>query len=176
MTDTQRGLTFIELIIGLSVLAVIVTAAIPAFGQFLERQRVTSHANSLVAHLQFARHEAIVRNAPVTACPSADGRHCSDDNRWDAGWIVYLDPDTDSQPASADRVLRVVAATNELVLHSGGRLRVRFRPDGAAYGTNLTIRVCPPGDPDNARAVIVSNPGRVRATGDVRPAECQLDG
>lgn len=168
----QRGFTLIELMIAIAVLAVILTTAVPAMGRFLEQQRLTAKANGLVGHLQFARGKAISHNTLVAACPSSDGRSCTGGNRWDNGWIIHLDPDKLGQPARPEDVLRVVQASPEHVIHSGGRHRVRFRGSGVAYGTNLTIRVCARGNPHAARAVVVSNPGRVRATRDVDPDEC----
>jgi type IV fimbrial biogenesis protein FimT len=171
-TRNRSGFTVIEMMIALSVLAVILTLAVPAFGRFIEQQQLTATANSLVGHLQFARGQAITRGTLVAACPSSDGRTCTGGNRWEHGWIVYLDPEKAGQPAAADDVLRVVQPMPEHFMHSGGRYRVRFKDRGTAYGTNLTIRVCARGNPEAARAVIVSNPGRVRATRDVDPAEC----
>jgi type IV fimbrial biogenesis protein FimT len=168
----SSGFTLIELGIALSVLAVILTAALPAMGRFMEQQRLTAAANGLVAHLQFARGQAISRNTIVSACPSEDGRHCSGSNRWDRGWIVYRDPQRRAQPERADDVLRVVAAQPEHVFHSGGRYRVRFRGSGVAYGTNLTIRLCPQDPEGDGRAVIVSNPGRVRVRRELEPSAC----
>ena len=175
MVKPTQGFTIIELMIAIAVLAVILTTAVPAMGRFLEQQRLTAAANGLVAHLQFARGQAISRNTLVAACPSSDGSSCTGGNRWDEGWIVYLDPQKTGQPAQATDVLRVVQALPEHVIHSGGRHRVRFRGSGVAYGTNLTIRVCARGNPDAARAVIVSNPGRVRATRKVDPASCLIE-
>lgn len=169
----QSAFTLIEMLIALAVLAVILTSAVPAMGRFMDQQRLTVGANELVAHLQFARGQAITRNTIVTACPSRDGRQCSGDNLWSEGWIVYADPGRQSQPARPEDILRVVKSESELVMQSGGRYRVRFRGSGVAYGTNLTIRVCAPGRPDTGRAVIVSNPGRVRAVRDVEAATCR---
>lgn len=168
----QRGFTLIEMLIAVALLAVILTTAIPALGRFVEQQRLTAAANQLVGHLQFARGQAINHNTRVAACPSSDGLTCTGGNRWEIGWIVYLDPNQAGQPEQPEHVLRVVEGNSQLNMHSGGRYRVRFKGSGVAYGTNLTIRVCTPGNPDAARAVIVSNPGRVRATRDVDPAEC----
>src|SRR5699024_4122315 len=106
-------------------------------------------------------------------CPSSDGLSCTGGNRWEAGWIVYLDGDKSGQPTQTDDVLRVIQAVPEQTMHSGGRKRARFKGSGAAYGSNLTIRVCARDNPQAARAVIVSNPGRVRATREVDPAECE---
>lgn len=173
--NRAQGFTLIELLITLALLAVIATTAVPAMGRFVEQQRLTATANTLVGHLQFARGQAISDNSLVAACPSTDGATCTGGNRWEEGWIIYRDPDKAGQPARPDDVLRVVGARSDHFMHSGGRHRVRFKGSGVAYGTNLTIRVCARGNPEAARAVIVSNPGRVRATRDVDPAECGGD-
>ncbi|RFF26490.1 MULTISPECIES: GspH/FimT family pseudopilin [unclassified Wenzhouxiangella] len=174
-TERQSGLTLIELMIAVSVMAVILTTAVPALGNFMAQQRLTAAANQLVSHLNYARHEAVFRNQPVAACPSSNGLACTGGNRWDIGWIVYLDPEKKGQPDGPEDVLRVVEPRESLLMHSAGRYRVRFQGHGGAYGTNLTIRVCAPEDPDKARAVIVSNPGRIRSTRDVDPSECGGD-
>ncbi len=160
--NKQRGLTLIELMIALAVLAIVATSAVPAMTRFLDEQRLTAGANLLVTHLQYARSEAISRNRPVSACPSPDGLKCQG-NRWDAGWIVFLDPDETGQPTTGQDVLRVVQHEPGLHMDSGGRYRVRFQGSGAAYGNNLTIRICARQSASSGRAVIVSNPGRVRA-------------
>lgn len=171
----HSGFTIIEAMIGIAVLAVILTTAVPAMGKFMDQQRLTAMANRLVGHLQFARGRAITHNTVVAACPSSDGRSCTGGNRWEEGWIVYLDPQKTGQPARPEDVLRVVQAENKHVIRSGGRHRVRFQGSGTAYGTNLTINVCLPDNPDAGRAVIVSNPGRVRATREVEPSACRSD-
>src|SRR5699024_1455669 len=147
----HSGFTVIEMMITLSVLAIVLTLVVPAFGRLVMQQRVTATTNHVVAQLQFARSEAIRRNAPVAACPSSDGLSCTGGNRWEAGWIVYLDEDKSGQPTQTDDVLRVIQAVPEQTMHSGGRKRARFKGSGAAYGSNLTIRVCARDNPQAAR-------------------------
>jgi type IV fimbrial biogenesis protein FimT len=174
MLSNQRGLTLVELMIALAVAAVILTSAVPAFGRFVQENRVTATTNHLVTHLQYARHEAVFRNAYVAACPSVDGKQCTGGNRWDEGWIIYVDASNSGQPDHPDDILRVVGADPRVLMHSAGRFRVRFQGHGGAYGTNLTIRVCDVSEQAGPRAVIVSNPGRIRATRDLPPAECSI--
>lgn len=64
------GFTLIELLVTLAVLAIISTMAIPAFGDMLERNRLTGQTNELVSVLNLARTEAIRRQLPVSVCPS----------------------------------------------------------------------------------------------------------
>lgn len=170
----HRGLTAIEMMIAVAVLAVILTTAVPALGRFMDNHRITAATNQLIGHLQYARHEAVYRNTYVAACPSTNGKRCTGGNRWDRGFIVYLDPDNSRQPDRPEDILRVVERTDALRMHSAGRTRVRFQGHGGAYGTNLTIRVCDRKEQADPRAVIVSNPGRVRSTRDIERAECEV--
>lgn len=168
-----NAFTLIEMMVALSVLVILATLAVPATGNLILDQRMNSAANHLITHLRFARSAALKHKSFVSACPSPDLSSCGG-NRWENGWIVFLDPDRSGQPASEEAILRVVQGDKRLLLHSGGRYRVRFRPNGSAYGTNLTIRICARERPDTARAVIVSNPGRVRSTRSTDPSECEI--
>lgn len=163
MTSRHAGLTLIELLIVIAVLAILLTTAVPNFTALLQEQRTISAANGLVTHLNFARQTAVMQGLTVTACPSWDLRRCSGDNQWHNGILVFKDPQRRGQPQSDADILRAVGPQPALQMVSGGRHRVRFQPSGAAYGSNLTIRVCDPRHADRGRAVIVSNPGRVRA-------------
>ena len=174
MEIRQAGLTLIELLFVLAVMAILATIGLPAMAGFVSETRVTAKTNITIGHLQFARQAAVTRRVNVVACPSTDLSGCSGSNRWNEGWIVFIDRDNDSEADSVDDVLRVVPAKEHLLLHSAGRHRVRFQPAGTAYGTNLTIRVCDPLNRAEARAIVVSNPGRVRVRRGVSQSECDI--
>ncbi len=167
----MAGWTLLELLVTLSVLATLGLTGIPAMQRFVEQHRVVSASNSLITHLNYARNEAVTRHTFVSACPSPDLQHCSG-NRWDRGWIIFLDPDRNGQPASENDILRVVHGNERLLMHSGGRYRVRYQPMGGAYGTNLTIRVCGRNGRATPNAVVVSNPGRARVQREVVGLDC----
>lgn len=59
------GVTLIELMVALSVAAIVLAVGTPAAGQWLRDVEIRSSAGALLAALQSARAEAIVRNAPV---------------------------------------------------------------------------------------------------------------
>lgn len=69
----QRGLTLIELLIGVTLAAIVLMITIPGFRELLERRRVEGVANELSADLQFARTEAVSRQATVTVATNAAG-------------------------------------------------------------------------------------------------------
>jgi type IV fimbrial biogenesis protein FimT len=59
------GLTMVELLIVIAVLAIAASLAAPSFTDFLAKRRVESIASELITDLQFARSEAVARNAAV---------------------------------------------------------------------------------------------------------------
>lgn len=155
------GVTLIELLVTLSVLAIVLTLGVGGFRQLIANTKMTNAANSLIAHLQFARSEAVKRGTEVSLCPSSDGASCvaSSDGSWEIGYIVRVD--------STGQVLRRVDGTEMgglTVTKSGVASRIAFKPDGSAGGFACTLTICDTGDSSNKRGVLISNVGRVRVS------------
>lgn len=164
----NNGFTLIDLMITLAVAAILLTAGVPALGSFIAAQRVTTNSNLLVADLNFARTRAISDYNPIVICPSTDGRTCTGGNRWEHGWITYIDRNEEWEPRDDEDILRVSeprvsVEMRSTRLHSGRWQGVRFSPDGQAQGHNLTVSVCDPARPERARNVVVYGTGRVRS-------------
>ncbi len=99
----------------ISIVAILVTLAVPSFQSTIQSARTTTEVNSLVNDLQFARSEAIKRGQPVSICVSSDGATClassSSNNKWQVGWIVFNDANgSGSLDSTSDVVLRRRAA------------------------------------------------------------------
>lgn len=60
-----RGLTLIELVITIAVLAILLTVAVPSITELLKNNRMAGQATELVGVMTFARSEAIRRNAQI---------------------------------------------------------------------------------------------------------------
>lgn len=81
----QRGLTLVELLIVVALIAVILGLAGPSFTDFIAMQRLRGANGQLVTDLQFARSEAVSRNRQVhLRFQSNAGMSC---------YIVYTAPD-----------------------------------------------------------------------------------
>ena len=169
----MTGLTLVELVVAMAVLAVTVTVAVPAFQGLLERTRATTAYHQLTASLMLARAAAISRREPVVVCPSLDGLQCRGDPVWDDGWIVFPDPGGAGQPVDAQAILRRGESLGGGLRVRGtrGRPLVRYFADGRAPGSNLTLRVCTRQDELLGR-VVVNNVGRARTDRTTAAAPC----
>lgn len=66
-----RGLTLIELMVGLAVLAVLIAAGVPFMGDMVANSRLRESGNLLFTEALMAQSEAIKRNTPVRVTTSA---------------------------------------------------------------------------------------------------------
>lgn len=60
-----RGLTLVELMVGLAIAAMLFVAAVPSFQDYMANSRLREGGNTLFAQTLFAQSEAIKRNAVV---------------------------------------------------------------------------------------------------------------
>lgn len=76
--DQDTGITLVELVLTIAVLAILAGAGAPPMLALLERMRLGSAAEALRADLLLARSEALRRNTPVTVSIRSDATH----TRW----------------------------------------------------------------------------------------------
>lgn len=62
---SQRGITLIELMIGLTIVAILFTIGAPSFSDWIQNTRIRNAAESIMNGLQLTRAEAVRRNALV---------------------------------------------------------------------------------------------------------------
>lgn len=72
----SAGLTLVELLAGLAILAIVTVFAVPSFDDMRVRERVKGAANNLFTDLQFARSEAVQRNARITVSFTSGAAWC----------------------------------------------------------------------------------------------------
>ncbi len=95
MKKQNSGFTLIELIITVSIVAILVSIAAPSFRTMLENNRATTTTNELVSALLLARSEALKRRNNISICTSTDQATCAGNGERDfsKGWIVFQDCD-----------------------------------------------------------------------------------
>lgn len=158
----QRGVTLVEQVMVLAIVAVLLGIATPPLRQLLGRNALRVAQTDFIAALRQARETAVISGKRTLFCPSRDGSRCSGGTQWESGWVLGRDGDGDDQPD--DRPLHVGNGYDgKLVIRSSsGRQLVRFRPDGSAGGSNITLLFCQPSHAKDALTVAVSIAGRVR--------------
>lgn len=116
------GLTLIELIITVAVLAVAAAIAYPSFSGVIHSNRLAGATNSMLAALNLARSEAVRSNRGAGICPTVDRTKCEGTD-WNNGTLVFLDHDGDGGWSDGDSVVRYFESSESLslvVAESGG--------------------------------------------------------
>lgn len=99
-----RAFSMVEIITVIVIIALLITAAIPGYENFVRNNQAFILASRLETSLRLAQGEAIRRGIPVTVCPitssfnptqpfnqSLEQYPCQNTTTWDA-WKVFADP------------------------------------------------------------------------------------
>jgi len=87
----QLAFTLFELIVTMALAAIVMTIAIPSFTHLYNQNSVISEVNRFVAHIQYARAEAIKRQQQISICRGKNGQCGNVDNKtYDDGWLIYV--------------------------------------------------------------------------------------
>ncbi|KAA3650119.1 MAG: prepilin-type N-terminal cleavage/methylation domain-containing protein [Proteobacteria bacterium] len=175
---SNRGVTLIELMVTVAVVAILAAFAVPSFQELIRSSRLSTAANDLSTALALARGEAIRRGGRVTLCRSSTATNATPvcdtgGGSWGDGWVLFVNADADTPPAidAGEEILRRGDAVNgnTLVIQTTADVAssVTYRPDGTArldnnQLTNGVLRVCAPGGSNsNARDLRLRPGGRV---------------
>lgn len=171
MARRGSGLTLIELLVTLAVLAIGLTMGVPAMHGLIEAQRVRAVMFQLASDMAMARSTAVTRRSQVVLCPGTPEAGCRSDSQWNGGWILFEDDDKDRQPGSAADVLRVVQPLPDGLMVSSSRNYLRYQRDGRSANSNLSLRICTGGQLRGL--LVVNNSGRTRSERPMTPSPCE---
>lgn len=162
MRQDKRGFTLYELLLTMSLVAIIGGFAIPSFANMVANARLRTEVNALFDAIHLARKESIMRKSVVSLCPSPDGESCLPGLDWSDGWIMFNNRDRDEPPAvDPGEPLLQVHRTGRNVTISANRRGFTLRAT-ELRATNGTIVVCDPAGRVTPRALVVSYTGRPR--------------
>lgn len=137
----QQGFTLIELMVTISLLAILLSIAIPSFTSTIRSNQIATTSNDLSTALNLARSEASKRGATVSAC-ARNGNVCSGATDWSAGWLVFTDTGVLGTIDGSDTVLNTYSSSAAGMSIVSSDAAVTYTTTGA-----LTNHVAPPTDP-----------------------------
>jgi type IV fimbrial biogenesis protein FimT len=161
----QAGMTLLELMVVLAVMAILLTIVPPSLSGLIQRNRVAAQVNGFVGDLQFARAEAVKEGLPVTVCTSSDGVTCKGATSWNTGWIVFADPIAKQTHDGTETVLRRQTpwTSSDTFTASNSISAITYTRDGFALSLpgNITLTLhTSPVNANASRCVVVSVVGR----------------
>ena len=164
----SRGMTLVEVLVVLSVLAILLAIGVPAFNQFVASNRLSAYSSDMLSTLTLARSEAIKRNSRVVLCKSADGESCAGTGSWNQGWIVFADPNNNANRDAAEPMVCKVSALQSDYAFDGVNGFISSVSYDAQGGVTQagTVTLCPPAPAASGqgREIVVSASGRPRAS------------
>lgn len=183
------GFTMLELLVVLSITAILATVAVPSVRDSLQRNSKESGMLDFMSAISLARSEAVSQSRVVTICRSTNLTACvtSAGGDWSAGWLVFTDTDAPTVVATkdaADTILKAGLATNTQSIITLKRFDntslattndfLQFDRDGSlrSYATGVYFKFCDSSNNvANARAILLSNTGRSALSTDTDPTD-----
>lgn len=157
MNNKQQGMTLVELMVTVAVVAILASVAAPSLSKMMENNRLTAINNQLVSAITYTRSEAIKRSFPITMCAKQADNTCAtatdaaNGTGFEDGWIIFVDCDSDNIIDTGnvcDFDGNGAAEAPELVLSEdkpNGMNNLIVRPDTSGDTLGMAIRYLPNG-------------------------------
>ena len=153
-----RGLTLLELLVTIAILAILVSIGIPSFTRQIASSRTLAATDQLLQAVQLARTTAIAKNRGTTIKKAGN---------WEAGWSIFYDENMDGVQDANDQVITTGEVLQSVLITATGPLanHVSFLGTGQSRsGGSLGIgsfTICPT-DNGQGYKLILSASGRLR--------------
>lgn len=136
MNKNVAGLTIVELMIAMAVIAIVVSLGVPHLPGVVGNNRLTAQINTLSNHLAYARSEAVKTGTPVTVT-ATNGAN------WQDGWTVWVDTNQ-SGLMDAGEELRIGEpfGAQSVLTPDNGTDFITYNGTGALDSGSVTFTLC----------------------------------
>ena len=181
----QLGFTIAELMIVIIIAGVLAAIAAPNMSEFVKNNARATRVNTMVAALNYARGQAVTRNARVSLCRSAAFAACDAPGDFAVGWIVFTDSNPRGAVNGTDTVLRVfqpdmggnatligvknvapIAMAGLSYENTGLGLDLAAAATDTVVSPNTVFRYCDDRGATEARGIVITPTGYPRLTTD----------
>jgi type IV fimbrial biogenesis protein FimT len=164
--EALHGFTAVELLVVISIVAILATLAAPSFDATIKRWRVRDAREAMTAALYLARSEAIKRGGNVILVQTPADANCTPtpSSSWGCGWSVYFDAN-DNGSMDAGEQIQSYPAPKGLTVETGGAAQRLFDRWGIADGGgSLAAAIYPvnEGSSPAASTLCMSSSGRIQ--------------
>jgi len=163
------GFTLLELLLVLSLAAVLVTAVAGFQADWKRRHQLDERVGALAVAVRFARSYAMVSGARTVVCKSADGAACGGGG-YESGWLIFTENEAtrNGKPDTGERRLRVRQNARAAGVTIRSNTFVNYIAYDARGRSNRAGRfvACADGAVRGARALVISRTGRLRFAAD----------
>ena len=178
-TLSANGFTFIELMIVMTMAALMAAIALPNLGQFIANNRLKSQMYSMLESINIARTEAVKRKVKTAMCRSADPTATTPacggtTNTWTTGWIVYAQGDAlDAYLSGTDTIIGIGNAADDtvnVISNSDGDEFLIYKPDGSLDETGVVVyAICDGRGESHGKQISIKLVGRAALTSNPIP-------
>lgn len=161
--STQCGTTLLELLVSISIMAIVSQISLSFLPNFLALNRANNQISLLHRHITYARLYAIENNSYVTLC-ALEANECINSN-WHNQLSIFVDKDKSATLNNDDKIINIFEHTHNADTLEYPRNAITFRPDGTLNGfQNGTFVYCPNSEESALEGVAlsVSQTGRIR--------------
>ena len=158
----QYGITLVELMITIAILAIVAMIAVPAFQAVmanLEANRVQSTMRSVI---QDSKYRAFTNRQRITICGSSNLQDC--DAQWSNGFIIFNDLNINKTKDLAEEIIKKHSLNlkhGTLSWRGFGGSALFFQPDtGLPRGSNGSFTYC--ANSNKHQKIIVGTMGHAR--------------
>jgi type IV fimbrial biogenesis protein FimT len=164
----QAGFTIIELLIVVTIVAIIAAVAAPSLRTMIITNQVRTVTSGLLNDIALSRSESSKRSQRVVMCASTDMSTCSG-SAWGGGWISFVDANNDQQRDTATtnepliRVKEAAPVSVKIITEPAGLSMIGFRSFGIIDAAK-TFTICPvtPGTGIPGRSITMNTMGRMQ--------------